>query len=171
MIQARERELRKFIAAGSGLDSDVVIPGNDTGPRPGGAYATVLEISSTPRGYPIKRFVSIDDGTDQLSLYEGLFSVQWYRAGAGQMAENFREWVFSDNGLIAAEGADLRVTNPFDILKTDEVVDKDWEERYSASVPILYAVTTRQDTGYITNGIVDLCYDTLPEERITYDNS
>ena len=64
--QEFERTLRAFVAAGSGLDGEHVIPGNDKGERPKDAYATLLLIDDDRLAYPV-RYQQPDETTTQVT--------------------------------------------------------------------------------------------------------
>ena len=104
MSQALARSVRIFVAEGSGLPTERVIPGNDKGPRPKDPYASVLLIDDKRRGYPIRRQLEAGQTAD-LVYRRAVYSVQFYRNGSVEIANKFDQWSQSENGLTQAETA------------------------------------------------------------------
>ena len=100
-----ERAVREYVAEGSGLHADRVIPGNSMGPREIVTYASVLLMSDDRLGYPIRtqrnRMVGgqLTGFTDDLVYRRARYSVQFYRTGATERAVRFDTWAMSENGL------------------------------------------------------------------------
>ena len=105
MGRVLERAVRRFVAEGSGLGNGLVIEGNSRGPGPKDPYASVLLIDDVRRGYPVRRQLPDGAGTAQLVHRRALFSVQFYRPPAVDLAERFDDWAMSETGLLQAETA------------------------------------------------------------------
>ena len=101
-----EDSVRALVAAGSGLDLNQVIPGNDGGPAPDGLFASVLLIHQDTEGIPATPMrlradeLSLDAPT--IATVTGRYSVQWFRRGAHDAARRFATWVWSPAGLAHA---------------------------------------------------------------------
>ena len=55
-VAAFERNLRAYVAEGSGLKGELVIPGNERAPRPTDSYATLLRINNSRLAWPARRY-------------------------------------------------------------------------------------------------------------------
>ena len=106
MSQHLERVVRAFVAEGSGLDSDHVIPGNAKGPRWKDRYASLLLRTDQRRSYPEHRGLcnaaGLLTGTLQVEPRRAIYSLQFYRDGAVELAERFDRWAQSEVGLLQA---------------------------------------------------------------------
>ena len=107
MGQHLERVVRAYIAEGTGLESNLVRPGNAKGPRPKDPYATLLLQNDQRRSYPEHRGLcntaGIFTGTLQVEPRRATYSLQFYRDGAVDLAEAFDRWAQSEIGLIQAQ--------------------------------------------------------------------
>ena len=163
-----ERTLRAFVAEGSGLATDHVIPGNDRGPRPGMPYASLL-LSDDPRlAYPVRYQQPGDEMTTTVSYRRANYSLQFYRDGAAGRARDFCVFAESEIGLTMAEDGILRrdangmvigpaldggfrvvQTPPLSVQRLDEITGDAFEERAVVNLVIDYAHTADQPTGQI----------------------
>ncbi len=106
-----ERSIREYVAQGSGLITQQVIPGNSKGPRELSTYASVLLMSDDRLNYPIRTQRTRMDGgrmmgyTDDLVYRRARYSLQFYREGATDRAVQFDTWAMSENGLTWAQTA------------------------------------------------------------------
>ena len=106
-----ERSIREYVAEGSGLSTQHVIPGNSKGPREIVTYASVLLMSDDRLNYPIRaqrhRMIGgqMTGYTDDLVYRRARYSLQFYRAGATENAVQFDTWAMSENGLTWAQTA------------------------------------------------------------------
>ena len=109
-----ERVLRQYVRDGlpDGMDDYMVIPGNDSGPRPSAPYASLLFMTATRLAYPVKREVlfpisapGADLRREQMVYYSADFSLQYYRENSTELAMRFDQWCMSDRGLMQAETA------------------------------------------------------------------
>ena len=98
-----ERTLRSFVAAGSGLATDHVIPGNDKGPRPKEPYASLLLIGDDRLAYPVRYQRPDNEMTTQVTYRRANYSLQFYREGAVDLARAFVRFAESEIGLTVAE--------------------------------------------------------------------
>lgn len=144
-----ERKVRLYIAAGSGIDPEKVIPGHDQGPRVEGLYASVLLINDVSRAMADRR-ESADDDTAEVRLHRrALYSVQWYRAGADDACDRFIFFCDSERGLQLAD--DYNIAIPEEIVKEniDAQPDNEWEERRNVNLTVDYQQTYTEDTGRV----------------------
>ena len=157
MPQTLERNIRAFIARGSGLDSTYVIPGNERGPRPQEPYASLLHIPpDTRHGYPI-RVQLPNNATRSVQHRRASYSLQFYRKGAENLALAFSNYAESENGLTDAEDNSIRVVFPLSLSRLDGIVGDAFEERVVVDLSVDYVHITDQDTGVIDvfDGTVD----------------
>ena len=75
-----ERKVRAFVAQGSRL---TVIPGNDDGPRPAAAYASLLMVEDARLAAPIRYQQPNDETVSTLTYRRANYSLQFYRKGSG----------------------------------------------------------------------------------------
>lgn len=153
MTDALSRDVRAYVAAGSGLDSTLVIPGNDPAPAPAEPYATVLLVNERRDGVPPTRHVYDDDagtvnGTSYVSR-ESVWSVQFYRTGAVVRAQQFRDWTTTPLGLMAARARSLTMRAANEIRRIDQIISDTWEERAGLDLTIGSLHTVEQDLGVI----------------------
>ena len=98
-----ERNLRAWVAKGSGLDARQVVPGETDGPAPNGLYASLLLL--TPRITGLPYFVKeLNDDTgmvDQttVAIARDRYAIQWHRDGATDRGRQFAIWASSSDGL------------------------------------------------------------------------
>ena len=148
-----EDAVRGFVAAGSGLDLNQVIPGNAGGPAPTDLFASVVLIHNAIRGIPATASrltgdgLSLDAGT--LATVEDRYSVQWFREGARDAARRFSVWVYSPEGLQSARDTGLTLRRVSDVRQLDKIVSTAWEERAGLDLHIGYTQTIKQTLGYI----------------------
>ena len=148
--QELERRVRKLVADGSGLDSNLVLVGNRPVQRPTGVYATVLLIEHIRTSYPsFAQQPAPDYGTIQGNWWRSAYSVNWYRRGAHQKAVDFATWAQSELGLTAAEDAAIRIEFPIQLNQMDLVIADDWEERMQTDLGVQWAAGTSQNTGVV----------------------
>ena len=165
-----ERNVRSFVAAGSGLATDHVIPGNDDGPRPKEPYASLLLIDDDRLAYPIRYQQPYDETVSTLTYRRAAYSLQFYRDGAVDHARRFVRYAESENGLTFAEDgwpldddgnkdpaatdADrfpFRVvqTPPLSVQRLDVPVGEQWEQRALVALSVDYADLSNEEAGYI----------------------
>ena len=147
--QTLERSIRGFVATGSGLASDHVVEGNTKGWRNKDLYASLLLIDNKPNSYPISRQSHEGLGTASLQYRTAIYSLQFYRIGAVNIALDFSAWVESEEGLNAAEAAKFVVVPLFKFRRLDGVISDLYEERAQIDLSIIYAHTIIQQTGTI----------------------
>ena len=90
MTQGLERSIRGIVAAGSGLESRRVRPGNQGGAVPNDLFATVVLIHQATEGIPATVMSLASDEADlnapTVATVRGRYSVQWFRTGAHDAA-------------------------------------------------------------------------------------
>ena len=178
IARERWRDFRAFVARGSGpeggalrLATNVVIPGDDTGPRPAGPFATVLVAEEEKRGYNATR-TRFDEATQTTKeyieeLWRATVSVQFFRAGAHDRARHFHGWIETSEGLLYEERIGLTpplsdrlpwgprrfppvaVQRPARYRQIDEVVADAWEERAGVDLVVEYTHHVVVDTGRV----------------------
>ena len=139
--------VRSLIAEGSGLDTSLVIPGNDDGPRPRDSYASVLYLRNAARAYPV--FVQASTGTITTTQERASYSVQWYRTGSHNRAHDFVEWTRSELGLEAQVNALIRFEIPIELREPYATIGDKFEERQQADVFVHWISRLDQSTDLI----------------------
>ena len=157
-VAAFERNLRAYVAQGSGLKAELVIPGNDRSPRPIESYATLLRVDNSRLAWPARRY---DSGiTTNASYRRNNYSLQFYRKGASDYALAFLVFVESEIGQTVAEDGGFEVVQqpPLTDERLDDVLGDDFEERVLINMPIDYIHVRTQDTGTIDQIEGDIIY-------------
>ena len=154
-----EASIRWWVAMGSGLTPQYVMPGNSGRPAPNESYATVLLISTSQRGRPVHVLRRDDDGIDLVERTEAIinarYSLQWYRGeAAADHASRFRTWAYSTQGRhscatgrsvlpnvseyhgIGGEFVPFVMMNLTDPARLDAIISGDEEPRYTATLDI-----------------------------------
>lgn len=146
-----DRAVRSYVAVGSGLSGELVVPGNVDAPARSSAYGTVLLVSSRREGRAWTNYV--DDGSTFLARtvasYALLYQVQFYRRGAHELAARFRSWTESAGGLIYARQRGLYYGSCGDVVQLDAVISAEWEERAAVELRVGHYRTLGQDAGII----------------------
>ena len=128
------RVVRRIVAEGSGIDSSLVIPGNDPHPAPQSLYASVLLVNSWVQG------AAYDGGTvrDEVTSLDvpsvvlnvtSVYSVQWYREGAMDVGVRFRMWCESSDGASRIAERGMLLSRCGDLRRLDFVISSNYEER------------------------------------------
>lgn len=162
------KSLREFVAKGSGLDFDLVTPGNDNHPRPVKPYATLLLITDRRMAYPARLEDEAAEMTSSASYRRATFSLQFYRTGALDYARDFCVWCESEIGLTTAEDLNFQVLQvpPLSFDRLDEIVGDGFEERAiinGGTFMIDYVQETMQATGFIDRIDGTLSYGSMSE--------
>ena len=160
--QTVQRTLRKFIATGSGIPPERVIPGNDGGRRPVEPYTSVLVIADTVDGPALERYRE-DPGDNESTVIDSVtnhaarVSVQFYRGqtenslGAHDLSRNFVTWIDTETGKQAADRAGFRIEGPIEVRRLDDIVSDHFEERAGVDLTVLYRYRepASQDVGTV----------------------
>ena len=167
-----ERSLRIFIAKGSGLETSLVLPGNDPNPRPDVSYATLLLITDTGIAYPARLQDDAAEMTSSAAYRRAMFSLQFYREGAMDFARDFCVWCESEIGLTTAEDNSFFILQSprLSLARLDEIVGDAFEERViinNGTFMVDYVQETMQATGYIDRFEGTLIYG-LPRETVSH---
>ena len=148
-----QRALRAFVATGSGLPRENVIPGNDNGRRPLEPYASVLVVSDRLDGEALEKYRQMpgqapddppDTIIDSVTNHRAEVSIRFFRSatdarqGAHNSARNFLNWLDTETGKQAADRAGFRLEGMFESLRSDEVISDHWEERAGVDMTVLY---------------------------------
>lgn len=174
-----DRAVRGYVAAGSGLPSERVIPANGPGPAPSEPYASVLMTNSRREG---RSWYENEPGNtiiiSTIASFAVVYQVQWFRAGAHETARRFQLWVESPGGLEEAGRRGLSYSQMSEITEIDDLISDEWEERAGLYLTIGHYRTMTQDAGIIAvmpfrvNGEEEIrvyrpFYDAAsPEERL-----
>ena len=148
------RAVRKFVNDGTQLSpvGQKVIKGDDLGPRPNGLYASVLVISQAGEGVPYQTSSVNRDGDldiQTINTIRATFSVQFYRAGARDLARRFVVWCSSASGLEAAAELNLSFVRTSDVRQLDAIISDDWEERAGLDLELGYIESLTESTRII----------------------
>ena len=153
-----ERFIRAFVAVGSQVPPELVMPNSDGKPDAPGLYATVLLVTDVPEPSRINQAVYEHGDEGYYTAYEqyrrATYSVQFYRDGAVEAAQNLSFWVETDEGLLAAEGGlrdqadppawphgqQIRVDMPLSYRRLDPLDKDTLEERTQIDFTALYSV-------------------------------
>ena len=157
-VAAFERNLRAYVAEGSGLKGELVIPGNDRAPRPVESYATLLRINNVRLAWPARRYEN--SITTNASYRRNNYSLQFYRKGASDYALAFLVFVESEIGQTVAEDGGFEVVQqpPLTDERLDDILGDDFEERVLINMPVDYIHVAMQDTGLIDQIEGDIYY-------------
>ena len=162
-----EKLVRKYVALETGLDSSLVIPGNDNNPSPSDPYASVLLIDMEQQGTNSIRF---DEGAvegDLDVLINGnhihKFSVQFYQNGAFEMCKALKVQTPKGQQYLAKEG--LTLINTTKARRLDATVSSLWEERAVLELTIGVSDTVTQETQAIRE--VDFTLNMSAEKDLT----
>lgn len=159
MTQTLNRVVRAFVAEGSGLAGENVIPGNDPAAAPSDVYCSVLPTTTTSLGYPD---FTEDTDTQTVTQYETrrrTYSVQWWRPGAEDAAERFAVWTRSHLGLDAAERLNIRPRFPISYQRLDGISGDRFEERVVCTLEIDFVSVTTQAVPWIDEIRGPVVYD------------
>ena len=143
-----ERRIRGLVADGSGLDKNLVIPGNSKGDRPLDPYASLLYGERVREAFPV--FEDNAQGQTETSNWRAVtFSLQFYRQGAVDRAHQFEEWIETPVGLDAATEADLQFEFPIVVRRLDLEIGDAFEERAQIDLTVRHRTVTAQETGTV----------------------
>ena len=153
-----ERNLRAYVAEGSGLPPDLVIPGNERAPRPTDSYATLLRVDNSRLAWPARRYES--GVTTNASYRRNNYSLQFYRRNASDYALAFLVFVESETGITVAEDGGFRVVQipPLTDERLDDILGDDYEERVLINMPVDYIHVSAKDIGTIDQIEGDIYY-------------
>ena len=134
--------VRAFVAEASGLDPSLVIPGNDGHPAPNDPYASVLEITEVGNGIDaevVKPGVSdVTKNLRQVGSRTILYSVSFYKTGAGDAIKNLLSFPASTNGQIFLAQNDLTWVRSGTVRRLDSVMGSKFEERRQVDIELKY---------------------------------
>ena len=171
-----ERNLRKWVAAGSGLADQDVIPGETDGPAPNGLYASVILITPRIVGLPYVRRERNEDGIqidqDTIALVRDRYAIQWHRSEvigingedvrihATDVGRQFTVWASSPKSLELAAEKGFTLHRVTDIRPLDEI-DRGgkWEERIGVEVDVGYTQHLVQPLNPIEIINIDIYHD------------
>ncbi len=138
---ALEVNVRGYVAEGSQLPTEQVIPGNDSSmPRPKGTYASVLFFNHQVIACHNKA------GVTELWIRSDC-SLQWYREGCVEAALRFIAYADSDQGVIDANTLNFRVADGnFALKRMDTIVSNFFEKRVMIDHGILWCYYLTQTT-------------------------
>ena len=160
--QALERDVRAWVAAGSGLEGKRVLRGKNRGIGPADPYATVLLISQRPDGQAWVRYAPgegmlLDSTTVSSDSFE--YSVQWFRAGARDRGRRFQIWAESPAGIVAAAERGLTLYRSSELRQLNEILSEEWEERSGLELLMGHLSTVTSPVGIVEGVEVDVNTD------------
>ncbi len=148
---ALERAVRAWVAAGSGLARERVIPGNDPHPRQGWPYATVTLVSDLVDGSAWTRYVKDGNSIESTTMVstEIEFSVQWFAESqdAKNLARKFLVYVKSPTGLDEAGRRGLTFYRHGALRDLSADVDKRLQTRLQVDVTLGVVWSDTRDVG------------------------
>lgn len=147
--QEVERRIRAAVAEGTGLPSELVIPGDDDGPRPDSGYASVLLSSSRYLSHPQRSNIELpstaatgDIDVSTSMLVEPTYEVVLYRDQVAERAWRLAAYLTSSEGSAAlAAPPPIVVVNVSGARQDDETVAASWEQRAT----VMLTVSHQQD--------------------------
>ena len=160
------RAVRRLVATGSNLEYDTgVIPGNDSGPSPKGAYATVLSYLQRSAGVPATTYTDTCDAVTVEWIIEE-FSIQWYRDEAAERAAGFCRWVWTPTGLAEIEASGLTLYGCSGPHRVDVVISKHWEDRWQSDLSLGYRTEYRIETPAFVEAPIDFALDGFTAQTV-----
>lgn len=126
--------VRRYVALGSGISTESVIPGNSAGALPESLFATVLPYSDSPTGMPDIYITENSEIIDHGIV--ALFSVQWYRMGARDCAIKFRSWMYSEEAGRASYEMGITPQVPAGLVQIDAIISSEYEERMQMNLSV-----------------------------------
>ena len=160
-----EANIRAYVAAGSDLDADThVFPGNDKGPAPKELYATVLLVTSASQGVPYRIVTNADVDLDDETVrtVRAQYSVQWFRDGARDAAQQFATWTSSFAGIQDAAERRLTFLGVSAVRQIGLIVSDGWEERAGLDLDVGYLESVTQQTTAIESVGIGFAPDAGP---------
>lgn len=160
--QELERTIREFVSQASGLDSSLVIPGNDNNPRPNTTYASVLLINTVGRGIDSTQYKNTEGSDTQsdanvVGTRHATFSVQFYRNGAQDRAHTLLQYPATPLGAQMLDANDMAWVEASDVRKIDSIVSERYNERAAVDITVCYTHTLTQTVNSI--GVIELTLD------------
>lgn len=153
--QTLNRAIRKLVSDGCGLDSSLVIPGNDNAPAPSCTFASVLPMRTEEQGVPIEwvRDQAAPDEDVDIEVWSqvtGTWSVDWFRyGGTGEtpvsLAERFRAWCSSSLAHEQMQAVSMTFVRCSAVRQLDELVSQSWELRAQLDLSLAYWQRLSQD--------------------------
>ena len=152
--QSLERDVRKWVAEGSGLAGERVIPGDSAGPSPEGMYCSVLDIGEEAEGKGSYRHAWYGGETHELAgvVRSARYRLEGYRSAGGDVmdvAHRFAAWAWSGPGMVASARLRFRCVEVSGIEEADAVKGGEWERRARLEIVVDYWMVTRAATGVI----------------------
>ena len=180
-VTLNERFVRAFVAEGSGVPRQRVIPANSAGPAlrtvdgdgVSQPFATVLLLHDAPLGHVMGR--DLDEGARRFHWVQrrAEYSVQFFskpsqgsrQVGAVEHAARFCLWAGSSAGIAEANGANwddddrMRLVLPLEYSRVpDEIHDDAWEERALVEMRADYVSSFVSDDVSIMDFDMDICH-------------
>ncbi len=134
--------VREFVSLASGLDSSLVIPGDDNHPAPNEPYATVENMitigvgidSEVPTDGPTTTETTLKHkGTRSIS-----YSVQFFREGAADNAEGLLSYASTTLGQLFLAQNNLTWKRAGDVRNIGAVMGSKNEERRAVDIELRY---------------------------------
>ena len=149
--------IRQLVSNATGLDSSLVIPGNDNHPAPIVPYATTLEITTIGNGVDAESTRVASGPTKACAKFSGrrfvTYSVQFFKDGAADNAEALISYPKTTPGQIFLNENNLTWNIASDIRNLDGL-DSGEEYETRRSVDITFAYMSRNE--YELNNIASV---------------
>jgi len=158
-----DRNVRRYVASGSGLSGEVVIPGNDNAPAPNGSYASVLLINKINDGLAGNVNTTAANDTVDVATVEVInynYLVQFYRSNGGDdvqdLAERLRIFYRTPAGELRLQELGLGLFGWSDVDLNDETIDSEFERRASITLTFRQALIDTNNVAAIKSVPIDL---------------
>lgn len=161
--------VRQLVANASGLDSSLVIPGNDGHPAPTVPYATVLEITTIQDGVDVENTRVASDPTkadaDNTGRRFVTYSVQFFKDGAAMNARCLLAYPKTTAGQIFLNENDLTWNLASDIRNIDNIVGGDkYEQRRSVDITLIYLSRNSYELNNLASVEIELTHSDGSED-------
>ena len=167
-----ERNIRKFIAIGSDLETYDVIPTYDKGPTPTSkSFATAFMINQKLIGTGLQQGKqSSDNNYVEWVTYGNIracYQVEWFREYAQYRGTRFQVWANSQDGREKARELGFAVLYVHPLHRLDELDEsEDWEERVQMDLDVSYCAILNTRAERILSADYDIWHED-PEGNIT----
>jgi len=152
--------VREFVSLASGLNSSLVIPGDDNHPAPNEPYATVENIITIGVGIDSEVPTEGPTTTETTLKHKGTrtikYSVQFYRDGSADNVEGLLSYASTTLGQLFLAQNNLTWKMAGDIRNISSVMGSEYEERRSVDIELRYISRRTIDINRIGSVEIDL---------------
>ena len=136
------KNVRKWVAKGSGLGSNRVFETYQEGDDPKDAFATVVSVGKEIQGIPGYTSARNKDDIQWRNLqiiYHDTLRIEWFRDGSSERADLFEAWIYTNESLEMADSNGFRLLQVANAVRNDNLKsDNSWEERVQLDLMIGY---------------------------------